>query len=114
MVGSVFEQLSAEIPGKASPHSSVGRHSPAQAASGWSAMRIQVRVILPGSPSASANDVNGMRQRWAGSVNHWRQIVHSLSSRALLVAVGLFGLPVRLLTECRGKPHVICCMMRCR
>ncbi len=73
-------------------------------------MLIQVFVIRPASPSASANAVNGMRQRYCVSVNHffhmpWADI--NLSSRALLTGFGLLGLPVLRFTECRGKPQVM-------
>lgn len=41
-----------------------------------------------------------------------RQIVQSLWSRALFVALGLFGRPVRLLTEWRGEPQFLDWRMR--
>src|SRR3546814_4533306 len=65
----------------------------------------QFRFILPFSPSASAKAVIGIRQRWAGLVNHVRQKVISLSSRALLTGLGLL---VGFICLSRtGKPQVI-------
>src|SRR3546814_8417629 len=68
------------------------------AAIGWSAMLIQARVIFPWGPTASANAVMGIRHRCSGLRNHGRHMPRadrSLSSRALLTGLGLFGLPVR-------------------
>src|SRR3546814_21071521 len=48
-------------------------------------------------------------------MNHSRHIPKgdiSLSSRALLTGLGLFGEPVRLLIECRGNPQCIAAMVR--
>src|SRR3546814_7817600 len=65
--------------------SELGRHRPAHGAVGGSSTLIHVRVIFPFGPSASANAVNGIRQRCAGVANQcFQKGVSRLSSCAMV------------------------------
>lgn len=88
------------------PHTADDHHKPAQGNIGSPFSDSQVSVILPASPTASANRTAGMRQRWCGAAAQRRQNAPSLSTGALLTGLGLRGWPIFPFSTI-GKPQGI-------